>query len=293
MQEMDQGSNTNRRHSRRCSYETCKEKDCQGDIFDPEKSDSFESSEEQVCNSLGSGESWEGEYANDTFTLGSSTLDSFQFVGVTEFNATNAGAFSLWLNNETHGEFLFGGVNKAKYTGPLVTYPVAADNTFDVRDRALVVMTGLRTTSDGKTSELDFKARPVLLDAGTIQSRLSLNMTLPLITTMKVSMDEKLDAVAPCNTSSKETLDFTFRDLTLNVPSQTSSRQPQLRAVSTVWRAAKSSITKIPLVLRDDFLRAVYVVYDWDNMEISLAQYNPEEAKDGIHDWDLISRPSY
>ncbi|KAG4255819.1 hypothetical protein FPRO03_04767 [Fusarium proliferatum] len=300
---------------------TCKEKDCQGGIFNPEKSDSFEWSDEQVSGSFGSGESWEGEYANDTFTLGSSTLDSFQFVGMTEFNATTAGifsifgvgiyslehadikypnlpyalanageintpAFSLWLNNETHGEFLFGGVNKAKYTGPLVTYPVAAEDTFDVRDRALVVMTGFGTTSGDKTSDLEFKSRPVLLDSGTIQSRLSLNMTLHLIKTMKVSMDEKLGAVAPCNTSSKETLDFTFGDLTLNVPlanclsiTPVKSGVDGVAYCKVVYHEDSTSI-----VLGDDFLRGVYVVYDWGNMEISLAQYNSEEAEDDIHE---------
>ncbi|EXM21313.1 hypothetical protein V3481_016827 [Fusarium oxysporum f. sp. vasinfectum] len=106
---------------------------------------------------------WEGIYANDTFTLGSSTLKSFQFVGVSEYNATTNGitstfgvglytrehaeirypnlpyalaeageintpALSLWLDNKTHGEFLFGGVKKAKYIGPLVSYPVVVDN---------------------------------------------------------------------------------------------------------------------------------------------------------------------
>ncbi|KAF4499591.1 aspartic-type endopeptidase OPSB [Fusarium agapanthi] len=276
--------------------ETCKEKDCQGGIFNPEKSDSFESSEEQVSGSFGSGESWEGEYANDTVTLSSSTLDSLQFVGVTEFNATNAGAFSilgvgeintpafiLWLNNETHGEFLFGGVNKAKYTGPLVTYPVAADNTFGVRDRALV---GFGTTSDGKTSELDFKARLVLLDSGTIQSRPSLNMTLHLTTTMKVSMDEKLGAVAPCNTGYKETLDFTFGDLILNVPlANFLSTTPVKSGVDGVaYCKVVYYEDSTNVVLGDDFLRGVYLVYDWGNMEISLAQYIPEEAEDDIHE---------
>ncbi|KAJ0138564.1 Uncharacterized protein HZ326_18491 [Fusarium oxysporum f. sp. albedinis] len=112
---------------------------------------------------------WEGTYANDTFMLGSSTLESLQFVGVSECNATTNGitstfgvglytrehaeikypnllyalaeaeeintpAFSLWPDNETHGEFLFGGVNKAKYIGPLVSYPVAFDNQIGLRD---------------------------------------------------------------------------------------------------------------------------------------------------------------
>ncbi|KAG7409834.1 putative aspartic-type endopeptidase OPSB [Fusarium oxysporum f. sp. rapae] len=283
--------------------ETCKEKGCLGGIFNPEKSNTFEWSDEQVSGAFRIGESWEGVYANDTFTLGSSTLDSFQFIGVTEFNATSAGilsifgvgiytlehaeikypnlpyaladageintpAFSLWLNNQTHGKFLFGGVKKAKYTGPLVTYPVAVDNENDLRDRDLVVMTGFETTSDGKTSDLEFEPRPVLLDSGTIQSRLTLNMTLHLIETMKVSMDEKLGAVAPCNTSSKETLDFT---------AQVKSGVDGVAYCKVVYYEDATDI-----ILGDDFLRCAYVVYDWANMEISLAQYHSEEAEDEI-----------
>ncbi|KAI7771420.1 hypothetical protein LZL87_010860 [Fusarium oxysporum] len=263
--------------------ETCKEKGCLGGIFNPEKSNTFEWSDEQVSGAFRIGESWEGVYANDTFTLGSSTLDSFQFIGVTEFNATSAGilsifgvgiytlehaeikypnlpyaladageintpAFSLWLNNQTHGKFLFGGVKKAKYTGPLVTYPVAVDNENDLRDN------------------LEFEPRPVLLDSGTIQSRLTLNMTLHLIKTMKVSMDEKLGAVAPCNTSSKETLDFTFGDLGFE---------------RTTRKIPRQSPNATDIILGDDFLRCAYV-YDWANMEISLAQYHSEEAEDEI-----------
>ncbi|PNP76489.1 hypothetical protein FNYG_09908 [Fusarium nygamai] len=295
------------------NVETCKEQDCQGGIFNPEKSDIFEWGDEQVSNSFGSGQSWKGNYANDTFTLGSITLDSFQFVGVTEYNATNSNiisvfgvgidslenahtkypnlpyaladageintpAFSLWLNNETHGEFLFGGVNKAKYTGPLVTYPVAGDNTFDLRDRALVVMTGFGTTSDGKTSELDFKARPVLLDSGTVQSRLSLNMTMHLIKTIKVSLDEYLGAVAPCNTSSNETLDFTSGANFL-AKTPVKSGVDGVEYCKIVYYEDSTSI-----ILADDFLRGAYVVYDWGNMEISLAQYNSEEAEDDIYE---------
>ncbi|KNB14404.1 hypothetical protein FOXG_13268 [Fusarium oxysporum f. sp. lycopersici 4287] len=199
---------------------------------------------------------WEGTYANDTFMLGSSTLESLQFVGVSECNATTNGitstfgvglytrehaeikypnllyalaeaeeintpAFSLWLDNETHGEFLFGGVNKAKYIGPL---------------------------------------------------------------TMKISIEEKLDAVARCETSSKETLDFTFGDLTIKVPFANLFGSTNVKAgvdgVAYCQVVYYDDTTNI--MLGDDFLRGAYVIYGWANMEISLAQYNSEEAEDDI-----------
>ncbi|KAF5565855.1 aspartic-type endopeptidase [Fusarium napiforme] len=262
--------------------ESCKEQDCQGGIFNPETSDTFEWGDKQVSNSFGSGQRWKGTYANDTFTLGSITLDSFQFVAVTEYNATNSNiisifgvgidslenahtkysnlpyaladageinipAFSLWLNNETHREFMFGGVNKAKYTGSLVTYPVAGNNTFNLRDRALVVITGFRTASNGKTS-----------------STLSLDMTMHLIKTMLVSMDEHLGAVAPCNTSCKETLDFMFGDLTLNIPlANFLAKIPVKSGVDGVeYCKIVYYEDSTSIILADDFLRGAYVVYD-------------------------------
>ncbi|KAJ4112829.1 hypothetical protein NW760_004649 [Fusarium oxysporum] len=262
---------------------------------------------------------WEGTYASDTFTLGSSMLGSLQFVRVSEYNATTNGitstfgvglytrehaeinypnfpyalaeageintpAFSLWLDNKTHGEFLFGGVNKAKYTGLLVSYPVAFDNQIGLQDRALVVMTSFGTTFDGKTSDLDFEPRPVLLESGTVQSRLTLNMTLHLIKTMKISFDEKLGAVAPCETSSKETLDFTFGDLTIKVSFANFLGSTNVKAgvdgVAYCQVVYYDDATNI--MLDDDFLRGTCVFYGWANMEIPLAQYNSEEAEDDI-----------
>ncbi|KAK2123640.1 aspartic peptidase domain-containing protein [Fusarium oxysporum II5] len=180
-----------------------------------------------------------------------------------EAGEINTPAFSLWLDNKTHGEFLFGGVNKAK---------------------ALVVMTGFGTTSYGKTSDLDFEPRPVLLDSGTVQSRLTLNMTLHLIRTMKISIDEKLDAVAPCETSSKETIDFTFGDLTIKMPFANFLGSTNVKAgvdgVAYCQVVYYDDTTNI--MLGDDFLRGAYVVYGWANIETSLAQYNSEEAEDDI-----------
>ncbi|EXK81638.1 hypothetical protein FOQG_13931 [Fusarium oxysporum f. sp. raphani 54005] len=176
-----------------------------------------------------------------------------------EAGEINTPAFSLWLDNKTHGEFLFGGVKKAKYIGPLVSYPVVVDNQIGLRDRALVVMTGFGTTSDGKTSDLDFEPRPI-------------------------SIDEKLDAVAPCETSSKETLHFTFGDLTIKVPFANFLGSNNVKAgvdgVAYCQVVYYDDTTNI--MLGDDFLRGAYVIYDWANMEISLSQYNSEEAKDYI-----------
>ncbi|EXK36451.1 hypothetical protein FOMG_09629 [Fusarium oxysporum f. sp. melonis 26406] len=109
-------------------------------------------------------------------------------------------------------------------------------------------------------------------------------MILHLIKTMKISIDEKLDAVARCETRSKETLDFTFGDLTIKVPFANFFGSTNVKAgvdgVAYCQVVYYDDTTNI--MLGDDFLRGAYVIYGWANMEISLAQYNSEEAEDDI-----------
>ncbi|KAF5550753.1 aspartic ase 3 [Fusarium mexicanum] len=111
-------------------------------------------------------------------------------------------------------------------------------------------------------------------------------MTLYLMKTMKFSMDEKLGAVAPRDTSSNETLDFTFGDLTLNIrlanflaKTPVKSGVDGVAYCKVVYYEDSTSI-----ILGDDFLRGASVVYDWGNMEISLAQYNSKGAEDDIYE---------
>ncbi|KAF5987609.1 aspergillopepsin [Fusarium bulbicola] len=103
---------------------------------------------------------------------------------------------------------------------------------------------------------------------------------------MKFSMDEKLGAVAPRNTSLNETLDFTFGDLTLNIPLATFlAKSPVKNGVDGVaYCKAAYYEDSTSIILGDDFLRGAYVVYNWGNMEISLVQYNSEEAEDDINE---------
>jgi hypothetical protein len=56
----------------------CKNKsDCSGPIFAPQKSKTYEGSDEQASGSYSDGTAWKRNFANDTFTFGDATLDSF------------------------------------------------------------------------------------------------------------------------------------------------------------------------------------------------------------------------
>ncbi|KAH7259092.1 aspartic peptidase domain-containing protein [Fusarium redolens] len=198
--------------------------------------------------------------------------------------AINTPAYSMWLEDDITGQFLFGGVNKAKYKEPLVTYPIPVNNESNKRDRALAVMTGFATTYNEESSELDFEPRLVLLDSGTPKSRLTLDMTMHLINTMNVSYYEKHGPAAPCEGSSRNTLDFTFSELTISVPLSNFLWETSFVSDGLAYCKIRYDATATHIILGDDFLKGAYVVFDFANMEISLAARNPEDAEDDIHE---------
>lgn len=304
--------------------EVCKNKsECVGNVFSTGKSRTLQwvDSEPEVSGAFGSGETWSGYYANDTFTYGDATIDGLQFVATTEYNNTvsninsvfgiglpalenavdkyanlpyalrnaghiNTAAYSLWLDSDQSGQLLFGGVNKAKYTGPLITFPMPKNNDSNIVDKSLIVMEGFSTTNNGKTTKLDFAPRAALLDTGTIKSRLTLDMTLHMVEHLPFVGDVVNGAVIPCDISDKHTVDFTFGDLTLKAP---------LKNFLTdfVGDLGLDGIPYCPIfydpkatqiVLGDDFLRSAYIVFDNENREVSLAAYNPDGGEDDIYE---------
>ncbi|RBR09342.1 uncharacterized protein FIESC28_09950 [Fusarium coffeatum] len=304
---------------------TGKEAQCTGNVFSTGKSRTFDwlDSESQASGSFGSGETWSGYYGTDTFTLGDATIDNFQFIATTEFKATGSGifsifgiglaglelaekkyanlpyalaeageintpAYSLWLDSDQKGQFLFGGVNKAKYKGPLVSFPIPKNNQNGKTDRLLVVMEGFGVSSNGKYSGMDFTPRPVLLDSGSVRSQLNAEMLMHIVETF-----DDIGFVAtpsggqvPCNVSEKYTVDFTFGELTFKIPLKDFIIRPtQDYGLDGVpYCSLNFNPDATLLLLGDDFLRATYLVYDYETMEISMAQYNPDGGKDDIHE---------
>ncbi|KAI0147165.1 eukaryotic aspartyl protease [Xylariaceae sp. FL1272] len=146
------------------------------------------------------GSSAGGDYAKDTVTIGSTTLDQLQFgigytsstsqgilgigypsnevqvgrAGKTAYNnlpaalvsagSINRNAYSLWLNDldSSTGSILFGGIDTAQYTGDLSTLPIQTYD--DAYSEFLITLTGL---SFGNTSIATDEALAVLLDSGS------------------------------------------------------------------------------------------------------------------------------
>ena len=141
-----------------------------------------------------------GDYVTDTFTIGGTTLEDFQFgVGYSStseqgilgigypINEVQVGranldpyenlpakmvsageiqsqAYSLWLNDldANKGSILFGGVDTDQYTGSLQTLPIQANN--GVFSEFKITLTGVTL---GDTVVAEDKALAVLLDSGS------------------------------------------------------------------------------------------------------------------------------
>ncbi|KAF5667301.1 aspergillopepsin [Fusarium heterosporum] len=272
------------------NLESCKKEGaCTGPLFSPDKSKTFQEFDEQASGSYGDGTAFQGYYANDTFSFGDTALEQFKFIATTEYTSqvTLRSIFGSIMDGDDVGQFLFGGVNKAKYAGPLVTFPIPVDNQSNRRDRTLVLMEGFGTTSNGESSTFEFEPRPVLLDSGTYLSILTADMLLHVVEHLDVSIDEHHGAVAPCKgDKSNETLDFTFGELTFNVPFTRFLLDitPEVGVDGVSYCKVNYNEHATNIVLGDDFLQSAYVVYDYYNMEISLAKYNPDGGEDDIYE---------
>lgn len=193
-----------------------------------------------------------GDYVTDTFALGDSTLEDFQFgVGYTStseqgilgigypVNEVQVGranmkpyenlpakmvsagqiqsqAYSLWLNDldANKGSILFGGVDTDQYTGELQTLPVQAND--GVFSEFKITLTGL---SLGGQSIAEDEALAVLLDSGSSLTYLPDTWVDQIFEQVGAQYEASDGAayVACALARDSGTLDFTFTDPAISV----------------------------------------------------------------------------
>jgi hypothetical protein len=187
----------------------------------------------------------------------------------------------------SRGSILFGGVNKAKYTGDLLTVPIVP--TQGTYAYLAVTLTGVSVES-GKGSN-SYSARlpvVVLLDSGTTLTYLP----TPLVENLYKEFDATYlqnDGLAyvDCGVREKDySVTFSFSGATITV----SLSELVLQAVADDFPKGTCVFGVVPsgnsqdamYILGDTFLRSAYVVYDLGNNEISLANTNFSPGKDDI-----------
>ncbi|KAK8104079.1 aspartic-type endopeptidase OPSB [Apiospora kogelbergensis] len=213
-------------------------------------------------------------------------------------------AFSLYLNalQSPTGNILFGGIDKAKFTGELRALPLVPDALSNKVSSYFVTLSSLSLTFDNGTNKgFPLGDKIVLLDSGTTFSYLPNSTVQPLFQALGVSIrqDQSQGGLMwiDCgilDSQRKATFDFRFGGggsddgLLISVPMD--QMVLDLRPYSNPEAAESCLLGIVPTsenshnayLLGDTFLRSAYVVYDLANHQVALAQALPNATSSEI-----------
>jgi hypothetical protein len=169
------------------------------------------------------------------------------------------------------GAVIFGGIDTRKYSGHLEKRPIIpAESSPDGLTRYWVYLDGISIIQDdGSTDPIysQTNGQPVLLDSGYTVSALPgaiFNKIVAAFPTAKKGLGAYVDV--DCDVADlKGSIDFKFGNTVIKVPYADFIWHNDDRCVLGVFQD-----DEFP-VLGDTFLRAAYVVYDWDNRNVWLA----------------------
>ncbi|QID86715.1 Aspartyl protease [Saccharomyces pastorianus] len=213
--------------------------------------------------------------------------DNFPIV-LKNSGAIKSNSYSLYLNDldAKHGTILFGGVDHNKYSGTLYTVPLV--NTlrgFSSPIQFEVTLNGLGTLeSNGDEKTLTTTKIPALLDSGTTLTYLPEEMVDLIAEEVGAQYSSRVGYyVMKCPSSNNSTqIVFDFGGFHINaaLSSFILSTTGSTCILGILPTGDSSSI------LGDSFLTNAYVVYDLDNLEVSMAQAKYNVTSEDI---DIIS----
>ncbi|KAF7563920.1 hypothetical protein G7046_g183 [Stylonectria norvegica] len=186
----------------------------------------------------------------------------------------NSRAFSLDIRSleSERGSVVFGGIDTKKYSGPLEKLPIIpAAESPDGNTRYWVNLDSISLTlDDGTTAPVLSQVQAVLLDSGATVSALPGNIVDAIVAVFPTTRpnDGSQFYEVDCSVIDLEgTVDFTFGNTVIKIP-----------YADFIWQRPDVGLCLLGVtkddefpVLGDTFLRAAYVVYDWDNRNIHLA----------------------
>jgi hypothetical protein len=254
----------------------------------------------------GSGDGATGDDASDILAIGSATIRKYRFgiqykttvgegiLGVSPFNPDYippsqgtaaeghfptalvangiiaSRAFSLWLNDEraASGQVLFGGVDTKKYRGNLVTIDMVTDKVGQPAYNYIIPLLSVTlTNANGATSTLTGGTAPgnTILDSGTNVVTLPTQLAKSIFTALGSDISSPFVLCSLAQTST--TLNFAFQGITIKAPISQFLGVPQGTQCQLLISADDGS----PFILGDPMLTSMYIVYDIDNSQISLA----------------------
>jgi hypothetical protein len=194
----------------------------------------------------------------------------------------NSNAYSLFLNdlNASTGNILFGGVDTARYNGPLATLPLQ-----EVGGSVSQFPITLTELSFGNVVIAKNLALAIALTSGDTLTYLPNELAQAVIQEAGAYFDQISGAafIACSQASDPRTLNFTFSSATITIPMselvldlfENDSDPVFIGGQGTLGCAfGIAPALDTPIQLGASFMRSAYVVFDIDNNEISLAQTN-------------------
>ncbi|WPK24018.1 hypothetical protein PUMCH_001272 [Australozyma saopauloensis] len=188
-------------------------------------------------------------------------------------------AYSMFLNaaNATKGSILFGAIDQKKYTGKLFTMPIVEELALQVvKNRSLLVKLDLLKIK-GKDFSIPISNQSiaVTLDSGSQVSyfpQAVVDAISKMMGAKPFKGHEKVQTVDCAYMKLNMTLAFDFSGGVLEMPLSNFVGNMTSKLCYLGIRNAETSI------LGDNFLSGAYVVYDYEDMEISIAKasYNTD-----------------
>lgn len=245
-----------------------------------------------------------GDWVLDTLAVGSVTLQDFQFavassakgrtgvfgISLEGSESLNHGrqpeyanfpvqlrnqgyiertVYSLYLNSfdATDGTFLLGGIDYAKFEGPLTVIPLENDRAFQVAYDSI-----------GYNGQFFGASNIAVLDSGTSYTFIPNDAFYPISDAVGLSSETNDNTgLNYIDCGSDVALSFVFNGVTVNVasrelvlPLSTIIGDPS--NTQCVFGVQTNDQTQNITLFGDTFLRSAYVVYDLDNAEVGLAQ---------------------
>ncbi|SSD61900.1 uncharacterized protein SCODWIG_03661 [Saccharomycodes ludwigii] len=195
-------------------------------------------------------------------------------------------AYSLFLNNDTAstGSILFGAVDHSKYSGQLYTVPIVNIYSSKNINSAIefdITLQGIGFSNGKKNSTYSTTKVPALLDSGTTMVYFPEALAEIVADGLGATYSSELGVyLLDCNSvEDSDNLVFDFGGFLINSPLNNfifSTNSDTLCAFGIIPSDDDY------IILGDSFLQTAYVVYDLDNLEISLAEADYSNSEENI-----------
>ncbi|CDK29971.1 unnamed protein product [Kuraishia capsulata CBS 1993] len=295
--------------------------------FDSDKSSTFHRNKTEFLIKYGDNTTAEGYWGRDLVTIGDTKISNLTFAVAAFTNSTpvfgiglpgaettfgeyfiasenytyenlpakmategliNTPAYSLFLNDvdEDVGSVLFGGVDHSKYSGNLTTVKVVDwDGGLQVTVSEIDIQKGDKVAAFAQGKYL------ALLDSGTTLTYLPNELYETFQEFTNATWDDNIEQYYyDCDEIADTTISFDFTGAKIEVPLKSFTFKQFGKCVSGIQRYDYDDVTYF--ILGDNFLRNAYVVYDLENLEISLAQAKYNGGKEDVEEITKKGVPS-